>query len=148
MMMNMTVDPSDIDMQSMSMHGMYSEEPDTNFQKKKKYNLLKESVSKLSTDFRKDRQFIKNMISSTSKKVPYQSMSRSPFLRSIDNQTMGENDKTLPNIYSSRNAPIKSPVMESIRMSRQNQSKAFASLQKYRNGNSSNSNSSSDSRSS
>ena len=144
----MTVDPSDIDMQSMSMHGMYSEEPDTNFQKKKKYNLLKESVSKLSTDFRKDRQFIKNMISSTSKKVPYQSMSRSPFLRSIDNQTMGENDKTLPNIYSSRNAPIKSPAMESIRMSRQNQSKAFASLQKYRNGNSSNSNSSSDSRSS
>lgn len=32
----------------------------------------------------------------------------------------------------SRNGPIKSPVMESIRMSKQNNSRAFASLQKYR----------------
>ena len=31
----------------------------------------------------------------------------------------------------SRNGPVKSPVMESIRMSKQNQSRAFASLQKY-----------------
>lgn len=59
-------------------------------------------------------------------------MSKSPFVKSFDGFGNQQTDKTLPSIYSSRKGPIKSPVAESIRMSKQNRSRAFASMSKYR----------------
>lgn len=113
--------------------GQFSEEPDTTYRNKQNLNILKESISKLSTDFQQDRMFIQSMIKNSNRKNQYFSMSRSPFIKSTDGLNMDED--TLPKIHPgghARNANIKSPVMESIRMSRQNKSKQFMSMQKYR----------------
>jgi hypothetical protein len=133
--MNMTIDPGEVDYNNLNSEGHFWEEPDFHHQPKKKLNFLKESISQMSSNLMEERMFIKKMINNSSKKYQYQSMSKSPYARSIDGFSNND-DKTLPNITNNRNAPIKSPVMESIRMSRQNKSKQFMSLQKYRNGDS------------
>lgn len=116
----------------------FSEEPDFNSishsKQKSNLNILKESISKLSYDFAADRQYLENLKQKNNRNNQGQ-FAGSPFIRSMDAFTFDQNDSTLPMINQSsvvRKSNIKSPVMESIRMSRQNKSNAFASLQKYR----------------
>lgn len=137
-MLNHTIDPTMLGMSPMNSFGHFSEEPDIHYQPKKNLNMLKESISKLSTDFMQDRMFFQNVRNSTVRRNQYQSITRGPCIKSFDGS--GNNGEgALPMINQSRNGrvmPVKSPVMESIRMSKQNRSKAFMSLQKYRDGDS------------
>ena len=72
-------------------------------------------------------------MNSTKQRNKFNAMSKSPFVKSMDGFGYEDSSSKLPMINnSSRNAPVKSPVMSSIRMSKQNQSKVFASMQKYK----------------
>lgn len=146
-MLNNTIDPALFGINPMNSFGHFSEEPDIHYQPKQNLNMLKESISKLSTDFMQDRMFFQNVRKSTIRRNQFQSITRSPCLKSFDGSGMAS-DGALPMINQSRNGrvlPVKSPVMESIRMSKQNRSKAFMSLQKYRDGDSPRSRNASDS---
>lgn len=146
-----TMDLSSYQLSQMnSFQGEFEDEPDIHSPKKKNLMMLKESISKLSTDFRQDRSFLNQFIKSSQSKVFKRYEDRKIGANKNSFRTMDQSDTTLPMIKptSSRNGPIKSPVMESIRMSRQNQSKAFASLQKYRSPNKMNSSSDGSSKSS
>lgn len=150
MMMGHTVDMGNggPTLNMLNSFGQFSEEPEFNSQPRQNLNMLKESMSKLSTDLKKGRMYVQSMIKNSNKRNHFQSMSRSPFVRSIDGFGSQDADKTLPSIQPggyARNANIKSPVMESIRMSKINKSKQFATLQKYRDVESPNSNDNSDS---
>lgn len=134
---HMTIDPSNHFYSPMNSFNGFSEEPEGNYNHKGNLNILKESISKLSIDFAQDRQFLRNLVQSNNKRNKYQAMSGSPFVKSVDAFNFDQIDSKLPLINQStsiRNAAIKSPVMASIRMSRQNKSNNFASLQKFRPG--------------
>ncbi len=105
----------------------YCDEPDTNFSKKRNLNHLKESISKLSTDFNQDRLFFQSMIKSANKRNNNQFFNQGNF-KSID--AAAQNDETLPSIHASSNVKrfaVKSPVMASIRASRNLNNKNFMS---------------------
>lgn len=107
-------------MAGMNSFGNFSEEPDTDFGKKRNLNYLKESISKLSTDFKNNSMFFQSMVASSSKKRNGPQFFGNA-MRSMD--VAGGMDSTLPNIHGGsqppKRLPVKSPVMESIRMSRQ-----------------------------
>lgn len=70
------------------------------------------------------------MIKSANKRNNNQFFNR-PYFKSID--AAGQNDETLPSIHASSNVkrfPVKSPVMESIRGSRNLKNKNFMSAQR------------------
>lgn len=129
--MNYTIDPEGLGMSAMNSFGAFSEEPDTDKIPKRHLNLLKESISKLSTDFNRDRLFFQNMIKSASKQSKQQFFPNNSFIKSYDG-VGGE--EMLPSINGNPNKrlPVKSPVMESIRMSRQNRNKNFMSVSRGR----------------
>lgn len=108
----------------------YCDEPETNYTKRRNLNNLKESISKLSSDFNNDRLLFQSMIKSTTKKNGQQFFNRS-YIKSID--AAADNGETLPSIHASSNVkrfPVKSPVMESIRASRNLGAKNFMSAQR------------------
>lgn len=116
-----------------------SEEPEfQNSQREgRKLNMLKASMNKISVDFAQDRQFLK----SVKKKNNFNQFSQvggSQFIKSQDAFSFEKTDSKLPSINQStnvRNSTIKSPVMESIRMSRsRGRNPQFMSLQKFRPG--------------
>ena len=131
-MMNYTIDPEGLGMSPMNSFGWFSEEPDTDKKPKRNLNFLKESISKLSTDFNRDRLFFQSMVKSSGKKNKQQFFPNgSNFLKSYDG--LG-GEEMLPSINANPNKrlPVKSPVMESIRMSRQNRGKNFMSVSRSR----------------
>jgi hypothetical protein len=132
---NMTIDPGELVDLNMRSFQEFSDEPEINIPQKRNINMLKASISKLSIDAANDRQFLMSMIQRNGKRNMYQSNQGSPFVKSFENYNFDQTNNKLPAINQStaiRNGTIKSPVMQSIRMSRQNKSNAFASLQKYR----------------
>lgn len=108
-------------MAGMNSFGNFSEEPDTDFGRKRNLNYLKESISKLSTDFKNNSMFFQSMAANSSKKRNGPQFFSNANLRSMD--VAGGMESALPNIHGGsqppKRLPVKSPVMESIRMSRQ-----------------------------
>ena len=132
---NYTIDQNDIGQFGMRSFQEFSEEPEIHIPQKRKINMLKESISKLSIDAANDRQFLMSMMVKNGNRNMFKSFANSPNMRSVDGFNFEDPNSKLPAInqnIGSRNSPIKSPVMQSIRMSRQNKSNAFASLQKFR----------------
>lgn len=129
--MNYTIDPEGLGLSPLNSFGGFSEEPDTDKIPKRNLNFLKESISKLSTDFNRDRLFFQSMVKSTTKQQSKQFFPNSNFLKSYDG---AGGDEMLPSINGNPNKrlPVKSPVMESIRMSRQNRNKNFMSVSRGR----------------
>lgn len=130
-----TIDPSlQTGLMESSFQG-YCEEPEIQFNQKQSLNMLKASISKLSIDFAQDRQFLKGIKQRNRNQI--NQFGGSPFIKSAEGFTIDHNDSRLPSINQStniRNGTIKSPVMESIRQSRQNKSRVFASIQKFKQG--------------
>jgi hypothetical protein len=94
-------------------------------------NFLKESISKLNSDFNKDRLFYQNMQKTTTKQSSRQFFPDNKFMKSYDGLA---SNNMLPSINgtTSKRLPVKSPVMESIRMSRHHGGKNFMSASRNR----------------
>ena len=134
-----TIDPSAQGGLDESAFQHFSEEPEfRNTQhKENKLNMLKASISKISVDFAQDRQFLES-VKKKYNRNQFNQFGGSPFIKSQDAFTFDQTDSKLPSINQSttiRNGTIKSPVMESIRMSRsRGKNPQFMSLQKFRPG--------------
>lgn len=100
----------------------FNEEGEINFSQKQNLNMLKASISKLSIDFVQDRQFLQGLKQKNNRNQ-FDKLGGSPFIKSAEGFSFEQSDSKLPSIINqtanARNA-IKSPVMESIRRSRQN----------------------------
>ena len=118
-------------MDPMNSFGNFSEEPDTELKPIRNMNFLKESISKLNSDFNKDRLFYQNMQKTTTKQSSRQFFPDNKFMKSYDGLA---SNNMLPSINgtTSKRLPVKSPVMESIRMSRHNRGKNFMSSSRNR----------------
>jgi hypothetical protein len=112
----------------------FSEEPEFRAPQKQNLNILKASISKLSVDFAQDRQFLAN-VKRKANRNQFSQVGGSPFIKSADQFSFDQNENKLPSInqsVSKRGGAIKSPVMESIRMSRNTKAATLMSLQRFK----------------